>query len=286
MPYQLYLAAACRAGCCADSLDKAIELLHQALNIDPSYAIAWTELAWVHQAEIVGAADAVPSGSSRRQTALATGDSPRPPIWPKRAPAGVSPVLVRLRLGRCRTRVPASHWQLTQRDRPAMGPPRRYCSTRISSPKASLRWRARNSINVAGAQYPGGELSSRCQASRPVVARSAQARFARARFSAGAQRARSLLLADQRFTDGWLRVDAGAPSRRWADGGTRREAISGVAGSGHGRSYRTSARWCMPPWANRPALRRWSVPSWSTVQLRPARRMTRSTPWTAPTRDR
>lgn len=67
--YQLYLAARWRSqGGGPDSIRRAIELLQQALAIDPDYAQAWTELAWVHRrglwnteavpAEVFGSANA------------------------------------------------------------------------------------------------------------------------------------------------------------------------------------------------------------------------------------
>jgi TolB-like protein/DNA-binding winged helix-turn-helix (wHTH) protein/tetratricopeptide (TPR) repeat protein len=51
--YQLFLAAAWRAqGSAGDSTDKALTLLHQALEIDPAYAQAWSLTAWVHRRKL------------------------------------------------------------------------------------------------------------------------------------------------------------------------------------------------------------------------------------------
>jgi DNA-binding winged helix-turn-helix (wHTH) protein/TolB-like protein/Flp pilus assembly protein TadD len=59
--YQLYLAARWRGqGGGPDSIQRAIELLQQALAIDPGYAQAWTELAWVHRRRLWNA-EAVPA---------------------------------------------------------------------------------------------------------------------------------------------------------------------------------------------------------------------------------
>jgi DNA-binding winged helix-turn-helix (wHTH) protein/TolB-like protein/Tfp pilus assembly protein PilF len=67
--YQLYLAAAWRAqDMRSESAGKAVQLLEQALAIDPNYALAWALLAWAHRrklfrndarpAEVFAAADA------------------------------------------------------------------------------------------------------------------------------------------------------------------------------------------------------------------------------------
>jgi len=59
--YQLYLAARWRSqGGGPDGLQRAIGLLQQALAIDPGYARAWTELAWVHRRRLWNA-EAVPA---------------------------------------------------------------------------------------------------------------------------------------------------------------------------------------------------------------------------------
>jgi TolB-like protein/DNA-binding winged helix-turn-helix (wHTH) protein len=59
--YQLYLAAARHAqDMRADGLDKSITLYHQALEIDPGYALAWAGLAEAHRRTLFGA-DAQPS---------------------------------------------------------------------------------------------------------------------------------------------------------------------------------------------------------------------------------
>lgn len=51
--YQLYVTAAWRAqGTRGDSAAKAVELLQQALAIDPRYAQAWALLAWVHRRKL------------------------------------------------------------------------------------------------------------------------------------------------------------------------------------------------------------------------------------------
>lgn len=48
--YQLYLLAAQRAQSGRpEGIEQAVGLLHQALQIDPSYAVAWTQLAWSHR---------------------------------------------------------------------------------------------------------------------------------------------------------------------------------------------------------------------------------------------
>ena len=48
--YELYVAAAWRSqDMRGESADMAIELLHRALAIDPSYALAWVMLAWAHR---------------------------------------------------------------------------------------------------------------------------------------------------------------------------------------------------------------------------------------------
>lgn len=53
--YQLYLTARWRAqGTRIEDFDRAIALLTQALQIDPGYAIAWTELAHVHRRRLWG----------------------------------------------------------------------------------------------------------------------------------------------------------------------------------------------------------------------------------------
>jgi len=59
--YQLYLAAAQHAqGLRADGMRKSLELLNQALTVDPGYALAWVRLAEVHRRRLFSA-DAVPS---------------------------------------------------------------------------------------------------------------------------------------------------------------------------------------------------------------------------------
>lgn len=59
--YQLYLLAAQRAQSGRpEGIDQAIGLLHQALQIDPSFAVAWTQLAWSHRRGL-WATDAVPA---------------------------------------------------------------------------------------------------------------------------------------------------------------------------------------------------------------------------------
>lgn len=59
--YQLYLAARWRGqGGGPDSIHRAIDLLQQALAIDPGYAQAWTELAWVNRRRLWNA-EAVPA---------------------------------------------------------------------------------------------------------------------------------------------------------------------------------------------------------------------------------
>ena len=59
--YQLYLAASQHAqGLRADGLRKSLELLNQALTVDPAYALAWVKLAEVHRRRLFSA-DAVPS---------------------------------------------------------------------------------------------------------------------------------------------------------------------------------------------------------------------------------
>jgi TolB-like protein/DNA-binding winged helix-turn-helix (wHTH) protein/tetratricopeptide (TPR) repeat protein len=59
--YQLYLAASWRGqGGGPSSIERAIELLQQALAIDPGYAQAWTELAWAHRRRLWNA-DAEPA---------------------------------------------------------------------------------------------------------------------------------------------------------------------------------------------------------------------------------
>lgn len=59
--YQLYLAARWRAqGGRRQSIETALGLLNQALAIDPGYALAWTELAWVHRRKLWNA-DGVPA---------------------------------------------------------------------------------------------------------------------------------------------------------------------------------------------------------------------------------
>lgn len=59
--YALYLAARWRAqdGRSA-GIARAIGLLNQAIEIDPAYALAWTELAWVHRRKLWNA-DGVPA---------------------------------------------------------------------------------------------------------------------------------------------------------------------------------------------------------------------------------
>jgi len=58
--YQLYLAASQHAqGLRADGLRKSLELLNQALTVDPGYALAWVKLAEVHKRRLFSA-DAVP----------------------------------------------------------------------------------------------------------------------------------------------------------------------------------------------------------------------------------
>ena len=59
--YELYLTAARHAqGLRADGLRKSLELLNQALTVDPAYALAWVALAEVHRRRLFSA-DAVPS---------------------------------------------------------------------------------------------------------------------------------------------------------------------------------------------------------------------------------
>ena len=59
--YELYLAASRHAqGLRADGLRKSIELLNQALAVDPAYALAWVLLAEVHRRRLFSA-DAVPT---------------------------------------------------------------------------------------------------------------------------------------------------------------------------------------------------------------------------------
>lgn len=59
--YQLYLAARWRGqGGGPDGIRRAVELLRQALAIDPGYALAWTELAWVDRRRLWNA-DGVPA---------------------------------------------------------------------------------------------------------------------------------------------------------------------------------------------------------------------------------
>ena len=59
--YQLYLAASQHAqGLRADGLRKSLELLNQALTVDPGYALAWVKLAEIHKRRLFSA-DAVPS---------------------------------------------------------------------------------------------------------------------------------------------------------------------------------------------------------------------------------
>jgi DNA-binding winged helix-turn-helix (wHTH) protein/TolB-like protein/Flp pilus assembly protein TadD len=59
--YELYVQAAARApGGRPGDTDEAIALLNRALSIDPSYAIAWTQLAWVNRRRLWNS-DAVPA---------------------------------------------------------------------------------------------------------------------------------------------------------------------------------------------------------------------------------
>ena len=59
--YQLYLAASQHAqGLRADGLRKSLDLLNQALTVDPGYALAWVKLAEIHKRRLFSA-DAVPS---------------------------------------------------------------------------------------------------------------------------------------------------------------------------------------------------------------------------------
>jgi DNA-binding winged helix-turn-helix (wHTH) protein/TolB-like protein/tetratricopeptide (TPR) repeat protein len=59
--YQLYLAAVWRGqGGGSDSIQRATELLQQALAIDPGFAMAWTELAWLQRRRLWNA-DGVPA---------------------------------------------------------------------------------------------------------------------------------------------------------------------------------------------------------------------------------
>ncbi|CAN5134708.1 hypothetical protein BH11PSE10_BH11PSE10_10820 [soil metagenome] len=59
--YELYLAASRHAqGLRVDGLRKSIELLNQALAVDPAYALAWVELAQVHRRRLFSA-DAAPT---------------------------------------------------------------------------------------------------------------------------------------------------------------------------------------------------------------------------------
>lgn len=59
--YQLYLNAQWRSqGGRAADIERGIALLHQALSLDPEYALAWTLLAWTHRRKLWNA-DAVPS---------------------------------------------------------------------------------------------------------------------------------------------------------------------------------------------------------------------------------
>jgi len=59
--YQLFLAASQHAQALrADGLRKSLELLNQALTVDPGYALAWVKLAEVHKRRLFSA-DAVPS---------------------------------------------------------------------------------------------------------------------------------------------------------------------------------------------------------------------------------
>jgi len=59
--YEFYLTAARHAqGLRADGLRKSLELLNQALTVDPAYALAWVALAEVHRRRLFSA-DAVPS---------------------------------------------------------------------------------------------------------------------------------------------------------------------------------------------------------------------------------
>jgi DNA-binding winged helix-turn-helix (wHTH) protein/TolB-like protein/Flp pilus assembly protein TadD len=60
--YQLYLAASRHAQQMrAESLRKSFKLYHQALDIDPGYALAWVGLAETHRRTLFGA-DGLPSG--------------------------------------------------------------------------------------------------------------------------------------------------------------------------------------------------------------------------------
>lgn len=48
--YQLYLTARWRAqGGRVEDIDRGIKLLERALAIDPAFAVAWTEMAWIHR---------------------------------------------------------------------------------------------------------------------------------------------------------------------------------------------------------------------------------------------
>lgn len=59
--YQLFLTARWRAqGGRAEDIDKGIKLLERALAIDPAFAGAWTELAWVHRRKLWNA-DTLPA---------------------------------------------------------------------------------------------------------------------------------------------------------------------------------------------------------------------------------
>lgn len=59
--YQLYLAARWRSqGGNRQGIQTALALLQQALEIDPAYALAWAELAWVHRRKLWNA-DGVPA---------------------------------------------------------------------------------------------------------------------------------------------------------------------------------------------------------------------------------
>jgi DNA-binding winged helix-turn-helix (wHTH) protein/TolB-like protein/Tfp pilus assembly protein PilF len=69
--YQLYLAAHWRAqGGRREDIETALGLLHQALAIDPAYALAWTELAWVHRRRLWNADGAPAEVFEAANTAL------------------------------------------------------------------------------------------------------------------------------------------------------------------------------------------------------------------------
>jgi DNA-binding winged helix-turn-helix (wHTH) protein/TolB-like protein/Tfp pilus assembly protein PilF len=59
--YQLYLTAAWRKqGGSLQNIERAIDLLHKALALDPDFALAWTQLAWSHRFKLWNA-DGVPT---------------------------------------------------------------------------------------------------------------------------------------------------------------------------------------------------------------------------------